>query len=173
MRTIIALSLVLGLFAGWSGDVDARSRTIAGSWFIDVAPQAVLPDFPVPPPPFVSILNFELARTVTETDSALSPNSIVTIFPPNLFPPFSASDGYGVWKKAGHSRFKCTFLKILFDEEGLQIGFVKNTLTFVLSRNGTLEGEGVSSFVMGSDPEGEVFFSGPVTLEGSRLTIDD
>lgn len=173
MRTIVALSLVLGLVAGWSGDVEARYGTIAGSWFIDVTPQAVPPDFPEPPPPFVSILNFELARTVTETDSALSPNSIVALFPADVFPPFSASDGYGAWKRTGHHRFKCTFLKILFDEEGAQIGFVRNTLSLVLRRNGTLEGKGISHFVMGSDPDGEVFFSGPVTLEGSPLTVHD
>ncbi len=173
MRTIVAFTLVLGLVVGWSGEAEARYGTIAGAWIIDVTPQPVDPEFPVPPPPFVSIFNFELARTVTETDSALNPNSVVTVFPRDVFPPFSASDGYGAWQRAGHNRFKCTFLKILFGEDGGQIGFVRNTVSLMLTRHGRLEGEGISSFIRGSDPDGEVFFSGPFTLEGSRLKVDD
>ncbi len=173
MRTIVALSLVLGLVGGWSGDAEARYGTIAGSWIIDVTPRPAEPEFPDAPPPFVSIFNFELARTVTETDGALNPNSVVAPFPPDVFPPFSASDGYGAWQRSGHNRFKCTFLKILFDKDGVQIGFVRNTLSIVLTRHGRLEGEGISSFIEGSDPDGEAFFSGPFMLEGSRLKVVD
>ncbi len=173
MPRLAAFALLLALIGGWSGGADARARTLAGSWFLDVTPQAVLPDFPVPPPPFVAIFNFGFAGTVTETDSSVNANSIVALFPPDILPPFSGSDGYGRWKRVGDSRFECFFIKMLFDETGLQIGFVNTTLDLVVNADGTLEGGGPSEFVMGSDPDGAVFFSGPVVVDGARLRAGD
>ncbi len=173
MRAIIAFALALGLVLGGSGAADARLGTLAGSWFAEVSPQAAPPEFPDPPPPFVSILNFGLARTVTETDGALSPNVLVALFPPDLLPPFSGSDGYGSWKRTGRNRFRCSFIKFLFDADGVQIALVTTTLDLRIRRDGTLEGEGSSDFIMGADPDGEVFFNGPVRLEARRLGVRD
>lgn len=171
MGRFLAFVLILGLIGSWSGNAEALHRTIVGSWFLDVTPQPVLPEFPEPPPPFVAIFNFGLAKTVTETDSSIHPNSMVLLFP--SLPPLSASDGYGTWKRMGRNRFKCTFIKILFDDSGDQLGFFNTTLKIVVNRNGTLEGEGKSDFILGSDPDGDVFFTGPVTFEGSRLRVED
>lgn len=173
MRTIVALALVLSLVGGWPENAEARNGTIIGSWVFDVTPQAVLPEFPVPPPPFVSIFNFELARTVVEADSSIHPGSMLTLFPPDVLPAVSASDGYGAWKRTGRNRFRCTFLKILFDLDGTQVGFIKTTLKLVLNRDGTLEGEGASDFILGPDPSADAFFTGPVTLEGTRLRVEE
>jgi len=173
MRAIVAFALALGLIAGWSGAADARFGTLAGSWFADVSPQAAPPEFPDAPPPFASILNFGLAGTVTETDGALNPNVLVEQFPPEVLPPFSGSDGYGSWKRTGRNRFRCSFIKFLFDSDGVQIALITTTLDLRLRRDGTLEGEGSSDFIMGSDPDGEVFFNGPVRLEASRIRVSD
>ena len=173
MRAIVAVALVLGLIGGWSGAADARIGTLAGSWFADVTPQPAPPEFPEPPPPFVSILNFGLAGTVIETDSALNPNVLVALFPPDILPPFSGSDSYGSWKRTGRNRFKCRFIRFLFDADGVQIALITTRLDLRVRRDGTLEGEGSSDFIMGSDPEGEVFFNGPVRLEASRIRVQD
>ncbi len=171
MRTLFAFALVLGLLGGWSGDAGARSGTLAGSWFVEVIPQPAPPDVPIPPPRFVSILNFEFAKTLVETDTSVNPNSLVDFFPPDLFPAFSTSDGYGGWKRTGRNRYRCRFLKFMFDEEGLPIGIIDTTLNLTVRRDGRLEGHGRSDFVRGTDPEGEIFFTGPVIVEGSRLRV--
>lgn len=173
MRAIVAFALALGLIVGWSGAADARFGTLAGSWFADVVPQAAPPEFPDAPPEFVSILNFGRAGTLVETDSVLNPNALVAQFPPDLLPPFTASDGFGSWKRTGRGRFSCSFIKFLFDSDGMQIALVTTTLDLRLQRDGTLEGEGSSDFIMGSDPDGEVFFNGPVRLEASRIRVPD
>lgn len=172
MRKVLAFALLLGLLASWSGEVQARGRTLAGSWFAEVAPQPAPPDIPVPPPPFASILNFGFAGTLVETDTSVNPNSVVGFFPPDVFPPFTASDGYGSWKRTGLHRYRCIFLKFLFDEKGMPIGIIDTTLDLKVRSDGTLEGEGESDFIRGTDPEGEVFFTGPVILEGSRLRAE-
>lgn len=173
MRALVAFAFLVGLIGGWPGAADARFGTLAGSWYADVSPQAAPPEFPDAPPPFVSIFNFGLAGTVTETDSALSPNGLVAQFPPELLPPFSASDGYGSWKRTGRNRFRCRFIKFLFDADGVQIALVTTTLDLRIARDGRFEGEGSSDFIMGSDPDGEVFFNGPVRIEARRLRAQD
>ncbi len=172
MRRILAIALLLGLIGGWTGDVQARGGILAGSWFTEVTPQPVPPDIPVPPPPFVSILNFGLAGTLVETDTSVNPISVVEFFPPEDFPPFTSSDGFGSWKWTGRHRYRCTFLKFLFDRDGAPIGILETTLDLKIKRDGTLEGEGESNFIRGTDPEGEVFFTGPVILEGARLKVE-
>lgn len=171
MRTLLAFALVLALLGGWSGDAEARGGTLAGSWFVEVIPQPAPPDVPIPPPPFASILNFGFARTVVETDTSVNPNSLVDFFPPDLFPAFTASDGYGSWKRTGRNRYRCRFLKFLFDEDGMPIGIIDTTLNLALERDGRLEGHGRSDFVRGTDPDGDVFFTGLVILEGARLRV--
>lgn len=171
MRTLLAFALVLGLIGGWSPDADARKATLAGAWFVNIFPQAVEPGFPQAPPDFEAMFDFGLSRSLTETDSALNANALVTLFPPNVFPPFTGSDGIGSWERTGGNRFRCTFVKILFDEQGAQVGFVSTTLDLVVRRDGSLRGRGASDFVSGRDPRGPVFFSGPVLLRGSRLEV--
>ena len=124
------------------------------------------------PPPFASILNFGLAGTLVETDTSVNPNTVVDFFPPDVFPAFTASDGFGSWKRTGRDRFRCTFIKFLFDVTGVPIGLITTTLDLVVAE-GRIEGEGTSDFVYGTDPEGEVFFSGDVVLEGARLRVQD
>lgn len=173
MRRMLAFAFVIVLLGGWSDGAEARFKTLAGSWMFDVMPQAAPPEFPEPPPPFVSIFNFDFAGTATETDSALNPNTVVGAFPPKLLPPFTSSDGFGSWKRLGHSRFRTTFIKLLFDTEGLPLGFVITTLDLEVAGDGSLQGEGVSDFVLGSDPDGEVIFDGPVLVQGRRLEVRD
>ncbi len=173
MRTVLAFALVLALLGGSPGEAEARYGMPAGSWFVEVIPLPAPPEVPEPPPPFVGIINFGLAGTMVETDTNTNPNSLASIFPPDFFPPFSSSNGFGSWKWTGRNRFRCTFIKILFDEAGAQIGLVITTLDLVVTRDGRLEGEGDSDFVRGSDPEGEVFFTGSVILEGARLRVED
>ncbi len=60
----------------------------------------------------------------------------------------------------------------MFDREGAPIGILETTLDLKIKRDGTLEGEGESNFIRGTDPEGEVFFTGPVILEGARLKVE-
>ena len=173
MRTLLAFALVLGLIGGWSPDAEARKATLAGAWFVTVSPQAAEPEFPQAPPPFESMFDFGVSRSLTESDSGLNANALVTLFPPDVFPPFTGSDGIGSWKRTGGNRFRCTFIKFLFDEQGAQVGFVNTTLDLVVRRDGSLRGRGASDFVKGRDPRGPVFFSGPVLLKGSRIKVAD
>ena len=92
MRTILAFALMLALLGGWPGEAEARGSKLAGSWFTNVVPLPAPDVVPEPPPPFVSILNFGLAGTLVETDTSVNPNSVVSIFPADLFPPFSSSE---------------------------------------------------------------------------------
>ena len=171
MSRVIALALVLGLLGAWSGQADARYGRLAGSWFAEVTPLES-DEVPVAPPPFASILNFGLAGTLVETDTSVNPNTVVDFFPPEEFPAFTASDGYGSWKRTGPNRFIGSFIKFLFDVTGMPIGLIITTLDLVVT-HGRVEGEGTSDFVRGTDPEGEVFFSGDVVLEGARLKVQD
>ncbi len=170
MRTVLAFALLIGLLGGWPADAAARGGTLAGSWFVTVEPQPA-PDVEAPDP-FQSILNFGFARTLVETDNSVSPNSVVTLFPPDVFPPFSASDGYGSWKRAGWNRYRCRFLKFLFSEAGEPVGIIDTTLDLEIKSDGTLAGGGASDFIRGTDPEGEVFFTGLVELKGARLKAE-
>lgn len=172
MRNFLALALAIGLLAGWSGEAAARYGTLAGSWFVEVFPQPAPPEVPEAPPPFVSILNFGVGGTLSETDTSVHPNSLVDFFPPDVFPPFTSSDGLGSWKRTGLNRLRCTFIKFLFDEAGLHIGLLITTLDLVVRHDGRLEGEGDSDFIRGADPDGEVFFTGSVILEGARLKVE-
>ncbi|MGC1952647.1 MAG: hypothetical protein WA970_08770 [Gammaproteobacteria bacterium] len=173
MRIARAFALMLGLLGGWSGQAgETGGDTLAGSWFVDVIPQPEPPEVPEPPPPFVSILNFGLAGTVVETDTSLSNNMLLDLFPPEVSPPFTASDGYGSWKRTGLNRFRCTVIKFMFDEGGVPLGMINTTLDLVMKEDGRLEGEGASDFIEGFDPEGEVFFTGEVILEGRRLEVE-
>jgi len=104
----------------------------------------------------VSILNFGVAGTLSETDTSVHPNSLVDFFPPDVFPPFTSSDGLGSWKRTGLNRFRCSFIKFLFDETGMHIGLLITTLDLVVRGDGRLEGEGESDFIRGADPDGEV-----------------
>jgi len=171
MPRVIAVALLLGLLGAWSGQAEARYGRLAGSWFTEVMPQAS-DEVPVAPPPFVSILNFGLAGTLVETDTSVNPNSVVDFFPPEVFPAFTASDGFGSWKRTGLDRFRCTFIKFLFDVTGVPIGLITTSLDLVVA-HGRIEGEGTSDFVRGTDPAGEVFFTGDVVLEGARLRVQD
>ncbi len=173
MRMIFAFALALGLLGGWPDGAGARPDALAGSWFVEVFPQPAPPEIPEPPPPFVSVLNFGPAGTLTETDTSVHPNSLVTLFPPDVFPPFRSSDGFGSWKWLGRNNFRCTFLKFLFDDSGTQVGIIVTTLDLAVTRDGAISGEGGSDFVRGSDPDGEVFFTGFVLLEGARLKVRD
>ena len=173
MRTLLAFALVLGLIGGWSPEVEARKAALAGAWFVNIFPQPAPPKFPEAPPDFGSMFDFGLSGSLTEIDSALNPNALVTLFPPDVFPSFTGSDGIGSWRRIGGNRFRCTFIKILFDEQGAQVGFVNTTLDLVVRRDGRLRGRGASSFVRGRDPRGPVFFSGPVLARGSRIKVAD
>lgn len=174
MRIALAFALILGLLGGWSGQAEeAWDYTLTGSWFVDVIPQPTPPEVPDPPPPFVSILNFGLAGTVVETDTSVNPNRLLNFFSPEISPPFTASDGYGSWKWTGLNRYRCTFIKFMFDEGGVPLGIINTTLDLVLKEDGRLEGEGASDFIASFDPEGEVFFTGEVILEGGRLEVGD
>lgn len=171
MSKVIAFALVLGLLAGSPGQAEARYGRLAGSWFTEVTPQAS-PEVPEAPPSFVSMLNFGISGTLVETDTSVNPNSVVDFFPPDVFPAFTASDGFGSWKRTGPDRFRCTFIKFLFDVTGVPVGLITTTLDLVVA-GGRIEGEGESSFVRGTDPGGEVFFTGAVVLEGARLKVQD
>ena len=171
MRTLLAFALMLGLMGGWSEDAEARKAMLVGAWFVNVFPQAVEPEFPTPPPGFVSMFDFGVSRSLTETDSAVNAQTLVTLFPPDVFPSFTGSDGIGSWRRTGWNTFRCTFLKILFDEQGAQSGFLNTTLDLVVRRDGKLRGRGASDFVRGTDPRGPVFFSGPVLVRGSRIPV--
>ena len=171
MSRAIAVALLLGLLGAWSGQAEARYGRLAGSWFTEVMPQAS-DEVPEAPLPFASILNFGLAGTLVETDTSVNPNTVVDFFPPEVFPAFTASDGFGSWKRMGRDRFRCTFIKFLFDVTGVPIGLITTTLDLVVA-DGWIEGEGESSFVRGTDPDGEVFFSGDVIIEGARLRVQD
>ena len=171
MSRAIAVALLLGLLGAWSGQAEARYGRLAGSWFTEVMPQAS-DEVPEAPPPFASILNFGLAGTLVETDTSVNPNTVVDFFPPDVFPAFTASDGFGSWKRTGPRQFRCTFIKFLFDVTGVPAGLITTTLDLVVA-DGRIEGEGESSFVRGTDPDGEVFFSGAVVLEGARLKVQD
>jgi hypothetical protein len=103
----------------------------------------------------------------------VNPNRLIDFFPPDISPPFTASDGYGSWKRTGLNRFRCTFIKFMFDEGGVPLGIINTTLDFVVKKNGRLEGEGASDFIARFDPEGEAFFTGEVILEGGRLKVGD
>ena len=105
MRIALAFALMLGLLGGLSGQAGERGDTLAGSWFVDVIPQPAPPEVPEPPPAFVSIINFGLAGTMVETDTSVSNNTLLDLFPPEISPPFTASDGYGSWKRTGLNRF--------------------------------------------------------------------
>ena len=171
MLRVIAFTLLLGLLGAWSAPAAARYGRLAGSWFTEVTPLAS-DQVPEAPPPFVSILNFGLAGTLVETDTSVNPNTVVDFFPPEVFPAFTASDGYGSWKRTGFNLFRCTFIKFLFDLSGVPVGLITTTLDLVVT-GGRIAGEGTSHFIRGSDPAGEVFFSGDVVLEGARLRVQD
>ena len=172
MPRIISFVFLLGLLGGGWAEVQAHQRSIVGSWFFNVIPIAVPPEFPEAPPPFVSIFNFERGKTAVETDSSIHPGSMFSLLPPDILPAVSSSDGYGIWKRVDQHQFRCRFIKILYDEAGTHVGLLSTTLNLMVHQDGTLEGEGASDFIVGSDPNAEAFFSGPVTLTGSRLYVN-
>ena len=171
MLRIVSFVFLLALLSGGLTEVQAHHRYIVGSWFFNVTPIAVPPEFPEPPPPFISVFNFERGKTLVETDSSIHPGSTFSLLPPDILPVVSASNGYGAWKRVDPHQFRCRFLKILYDESGTQVGLISTTLDLMVHKDGTLEGEGMSDFIVGSDPSAEAFFSGPVVLTGSRLRV--
>jgi hypothetical protein len=61
----------------------------------------------------------------------------------------------------------------MFNEGGVPLGVINTTLDLVVKKEGRLEGEGASDFIASLDPDGEVFFTGEVILEGRRLEVGD
>lgn len=169
MRKMIALALSIAVMTSAAQAAAARGGSILGTWFVQVSPQAVPPDFPEAPPPFVGMFSFDFTGGLQETDSAVNPNSVISVFPPEVLPPHTGSDGLGSWRRSGYRSFRAIFVKFLFDTNGQQIALISTTLDLSLSRAGQLSGSGTSDYIMGSDPAGPVFFSGPVVIEGARL----
>ena len=167
MRLSTVFVLVLGLMGSGMHDAKARDQSVVGSWFFNVIPQPVPSGIPTPPP-FIAVINLQRGGTVVETDSSIHPTSMVPIFPG--LPPLSAGDGLGSWRRIGRARIQSVFVKIVFDDLGNQLGIIRNTLKLGKTRRGTLEGEGISDFVLGSEPEAEPFFSGPIVLKGSKIS---
>ncbi len=160
--------LLLVLLAASAARADFGFRSIQGTWEVTVTPQQVagLPQ----PPPFQALFSFHFGGTMSETDGGIHPGSQVELFPDLGL--LSASDGLGVWKRRGPRRNALTFFKVLFTEQE-QIGYLRIRGEVALSpdREG-FSGDALSDFVIGEDLEtGEVFFSGPVRLDGRRLGV--
>ena len=173
MPRLITLSLLafLSVFALWPAD-EARAtfgNSIQGSWEIKVIPQPT-PDFPVPPPPFISIFAFHFGGTLSETDTQVHPGARFENFLD--FGPLSGSDGLGVWKRKGFRAFGLTFVKMLF-VEGEHVGVIRVRGELALGKDrSSVDGRADSDIIVGSDLEtGEVVFTGPVLFDGRRLKV--
>ncbi len=141
---------------------------IQGTWEVTVTPQQV-DDVPTPAP-FQALFSFHLGGTLSETDGGIHPGSRVELFPDLGL--LSASDGLGAWKRKGHRRNALTFFKVLFAEQE-QVGYLRIRGEVTLSPDRKrFSGDALSDFILGPDLEsGELFFTGPVRLDGRRLGV--
>jgi hypothetical protein len=82
------------------------------------------------------------------------------------------SDGIGSWVPSGWSRADCKLIKLLFSPEGAHLGYLITRLSFTLTSLDTFDAEGETDIVLGEDLDGEVTFTGPLALRGTRLKVD-
>ena len=171
-RTFKSFALALfAAFALWpSADAEAIGGSLQGTWDVRATPQEA-PGFPIPPPAFNAVFAFHLGGTVTQTDPTTPPGAPSPIFLPDLGP-FNTGDGLGVWKRKGRRTYAYTVIKPLF-VEGLQVGFLRIRGEARLSADRRrFEGPSLSDFILGDDLEtGDLFFTGPVNVEGRRVRI--
>ncbi|MDJ0941941.1 MAG: hypothetical protein QNJ30_00625 [Kiloniellales bacterium] len=165
---VFALALLIVLAAPPMDRAKAGFGGIQGTWEVTVTPQAT-PDVP-PPAPFQALFSFHFGGTLSETDGGIHPGSQAELFPE--LGTFSASDGLGVWSRSGHRRTALTFFKVLFVEQE-QVGYLRIRGKVALSHDRKrFTGEALSDFILGPDLEtGEIFFTGPVRLDGRRLGV--
>ena len=169
MPIICVVILLLVLAAAVPARADLGFGAIQGTWEVAVTPQPT-PDIPVPPEGFQALFSFHLGGTLSETDGGIHPGSQVDLFPELGL--LSASDGLGAWTRKGHRRSALTFFKVLFADQA-QIGYlrVRGEVTLTPDRK-RFFGEALSDFILGPDLEtGELFFNGPVRLDGRRLGV--
>lgn len=162
------ITLILILAATPMARADFGFGGLQGTWEVTVAPQDT-PDIPAPPA-FQALFSFHLGGTMSETDGGIHPGSRVELFPD--LGPLSASDGLGAWTRKGRRRNALTFFKVLFAEQE-QIGYLRIRGEVALSPDRkSFSGDALSDFILGPDLEtGELFFSGPVRLDGRRLGV--
>ena len=164
----LVASLALVLLAAPAARADFGFGAVQGTWEVTVTPQPV--SGRPTPLPFRALFSFHFGGTLSETDGGIHPGSRVAFFPELGL--LSAGDGLGAWTRKGHRRAALTFFKVLFAEQE-QIGYLRIRGEVTLSPDRKrFSGDALSDFILGPGPEsGDLFFSGPVRLDGRRLGV--
>jgi hypothetical protein len=168
-KCAVACFLLLGIFCGFvchpSEFAQARQLSPRGAWNLTLTIEP--PEGP--PVTGISHMTFNAGGTLAETSGVTHYSSAT---PEN---PFNASEGRGEWRRIHSHVFGYTFLKLLYDIDGVHVGYVKvsGTLTIDPANRDRFTGENFSQLLFGTDLDTALVTPfGPGTYEGERISVD-
>ena len=161
MRIVVSCFL-LSLSVAQAQDTPGRPHSLEGSWVATAVATGV------PLPPLRTLMTFQREGTVIESRRLYVPASPLG--------PVLATPGHGEWTRTANGQFAVT--SVLFYQaapnvataDGTVLGTEKVRLKLDLSRDG--------SRFMGTvlveirDVGGSVLFSGPGSIEGTRIVVE-
>lgn len=138
---------------------------ITGAWYLTTTPDPI-PGVPaeLQPQAFSEIMTFAQGGAMTETNTLVHTSSYV---PGNPLPTnVNGSDGFGSWKKSGANSIEVAFIKMLYNQSGRHIGFLR-VLSKLTVENGKMRGPSQVEFQF-TDPQMPPL-PGSTNSEGNRI----